>query len=254
MAEDDKDKVVDFESLELEEDETKEGAPDKFEVLLSFVKERLSEEDFSNLQKELGIDGTEMSNEDLFAQIKALFEGKKPEEEEEEEPDETEMMDQQTFMEECLASGKDRDACLEEWKKKAPPESKEEGEPNTELAGKVEDLERKLDELAKAKDLGEVTSEVEKLIAAKHLAPVQREKAIKLASNLDAEERTDFYDFWKTQRFTISDDVGSLESPKPGTPGAAMTPEYRAEILKRSGLGDLIKDKGGVAPWNKEHN
>jgi len=257
MADDKNQKVVNFESLELEEEET--AGPSKMETLLSFVKEKLSEDDYSSLQKELGIEGKDMSNEELFEQIKALFKGAKPEEKEEEpEDEETEMMDQQTFMEECLTSGKDREACLEEWKKKnpeEPPKEEGKGEPD-ELANKVSELQRQLSELKKDKDLGEVTTSVEKLIEDRHLAPIQKEMAIKLASGLDATGRKEMYNFWKkTQKFTVSEDVGSMASSRPGMPGA-ITPERRAELLKTSGLGDLIKDKADQTklPWKLEDN
>jgi hypothetical protein len=243
--------VVDFEALELEEEGTEEG-PSKMETLLSYVKEKLSEEDYSGLLKELGLEGGEMSNEELFEAIKALL---KPKEETEE--DETEMADQQAFMEECLKSGKTREDCLEEWKSKGDePPAKEGGDEDPKLAGEVKELKTKIAELEKAADLKEVTAQVDQLISEKHLAPVQRKVAIKLASGLTEDKRDELYGFWeKTQRFNVSDDVGQINTSLPGTE-SEMTPERREMILEKHGLRNLILDKADRTkklPWESNN-
>ena len=235
--------VVDLEALEQDED-LEEGEPDKFDTLMKFVESKLSKEDFAALQKEMLGSEDDLSNKDLLAAIKELVSPKeKPKEEDMPPEDETEMADQQTFMEECLKGGKSREECLAEYKKKAPEPPAEEGDgAESELAGKVAALEKQLGDLKKEKELAEVSTQVEKLIAEKHLAPVQREMAVKLASGLDAAGREGLYTFWtKTQRFNVDKDIGLVSNVKPGTSG--ITPERRAELIKLHGLGDLIQDK-----------
>lgn len=245
------DNVIEFQELEQDEEETS-TEPSTVDKLLGYVKDKLSEEDFAGLQKELGIEEDDLSNKDLLEALKELIQGAKPKDEEEEEDteEETEMADQQSFMEECLASGKSREECMAEWKKKAPPmENSDEPEEDSELAGKVAELEQQLADLKKEKNLAEVSADVEKLIVAKHLAPVQRAEAIKLASGLAPAARADLYKVWGKQKFTVSEDVGQTESTKPGEP-TGITPERRAELVKKHGLDSLIEDKADKSkPW-----
>jgi hypothetical protein len=248
------DNVIEFQELEQDE-ETTEAEPSTVEKLLGYVKDKLSEEDFAGLQKELGISEDDLSNKELLEKLAELIQGAKPTDEEEEpEDEETEMMDQQTFMEECLGSGKSREECMAEWEKKAPPkENSEPKEEDTELAGEVAELKRQLAELKEEKNLQEVKADVEKLVAAKHLSPKQRDDAIKLASGLDPAARQNLYTVWSKQKFTVTEDVGTVENQKPGTP-TGITPERRAELIQKHGLDDLIADKADKSKLPRRNN
>lgn len=256
--------IVDFEALELEDEETTEE-PDKLATMLSFLEKKLKPEDYKELTKEMGLEEDDLSNKELLEKLMDLIQAAKPkdEEEEEEEEDEKEMADQQTFMEECLKEGKSREECLEEWKKKYPePEDKEkkEGEQELkkdekELKDTVARLEKELADmqtkLENQKEMAKIEAEVDQLVRDKHLAPVQKNMAIKLAANATTpEQREEFFNFFRTtQRFNVDNDVGNIRSSKPGK--LEISEEQRNRILKEQGLEDLIQDKGDKSklPW-----
>ena len=247
--------VIEFEELDLEEPTTT-----KEEQLAAFLKEKLSEEDFGAAAKILGIEGEDLSNAELLEKLVALFKGKeeKPEDEDEEEK---EMGDYKTFMKECMAEGKDLKECADEWKKKYPePKPKEEGEEEAaELAKKkkkedndddededkdMETLKARVSELEGKLHLEKVSNEVSELVHDKHLSPRQATPIIKLSARMTEDMREEFLDVFKSQKFTVSEDKGSLASKRPGATSWEIDEETRARIMKEHGIADLIEDKG----------
>lgn len=267
-----KDKTVNFESLELDQDEGDESSKQMTE-LLTYLKENMEPEKYAEVMTLLGV-GKDMSNTDLFEKIKGLMDPKKEEEEEEDDDDEKkaaaaeegEKPDRAAFMKECMEGGKDLKTCTEEFNKKYPePEKKEEGTPE-ELAAKVASDEVKAQlktltdqvaELTKGKELAQVATEVEKLVEEKHLAPVQRDAIIKLSAKMNQEDRTELLGFFRsTQKLNVHTDAGLLASFKPGeVAGNNLTVERKKELIELHGLSGLIMDKADRSrPWAKELN
>jgi hypothetical protein len=258
--------IVEFESLELEEGA--EAPPSKLNKMLATLKEKLEPDDYAAVLSDLGLEGEDLSNAELLEKFTELVQelvGAKEEDkekpDEDEEDEEKEMMDRKEFIKQCMEEGKDLEACSEEFKKKypEPAEKKEEdaelGEKKgeeTELAKRLTDLEGKYADLLKEKDLAGISAKVEELVKDKHMAPVQKEMAIKLAAKLDPGEQDEFLEFFRTtQRFTVNQDVGLLSSEKPGVGGADITVERREELIKLHGLDGLIDDKADKTrlPW-----
>ena len=266
-----KDKTVNFDSLELDQDEGDESSKQMTE-LLTYLKENMEPEKYAEVMTLLGV-GKDMSNTDLFEKLKALI-GKKPEEEEEEEdPDkdkdlaeveEGEKPDRAAFMKECMAKdGMDLAKCTEEFKKKYPePEKKEEGakeelELPEAVQAQLKTLTEQVAELTKGKELAQVSTEVEKLVEEKHLAPVQRDAIIKLSSKMNPEDREELLGFFRsTQKLNVHNDAGLLSSLKPGeVAGNNLTVERKKELIELHGLSGLIMDKADRSrPWAKELN
>ena len=253
-----KDKTVNFDALELDQDEGDESSKQMTE-LLTYLKENMEPEKYAEVMTLLGI-GKDMSNTDLFEKIKGLMAKKPEEEEEEEDPDkdkdlaegeEGEKPDRAAFMKECMAKeGMDLAKCTEEFKKKYPePEKKEEGAEELELPeavkAQLKTLTDQVAELTKDKELGKVSTEVEKLVIEKHLAPVQRDAIIKLSAKMTPEDRTELLDFFRsTQKLNVHTDAGLLSSLKPGeVAGNNLTVERKKELIELHGLSGLIADK-----------
>lgn len=259
--------LAEFTSLDLEEGESSTVLT----KLVTFLRENLEGDKLAEAESILGI-SKDMTNEELFAKLAELLQGKgKEDEEEEEEGDTKDMQDRKKFMEECMKEGKDLATCNEEWKKKYPdaPEKsaeelakeKEEEEDYPEPAKKkMKELETRVNELLNSvktleseKVKAEIDSEVNKLVAEKHLSPIQRDGVIKLSSQMSPELRTEFLGFFeKTQKFNVSEDVGRMQSTKAGA-AEEMTPERRVELVKKFGLEGLIADKADKtreAWWN----
>lgn len=248
----DSSEVIEFEELDLEEPTTTTE-----EQLVALLKDKLSEEDFGAAAKLLGIEGDDISNAELLEKLTDLFKGKeeKPEDEDEEEK---EMGDYKTFMKECMAEGKDLKECADEWKKKYPePKPKEEGEEDAaELAKKkkkdddepededMEKLKDRVSELEGKLHLEKVSNEVSELVHDKHLSPRQAEPIIKLSARMDEETREEFLDVFRSQKFTVSEDKGSLASRRPGATTWEIDEETRQMIMKDHGISALIEDKG----------
>ncbi len=249
---DDPEKTVNFDALELDEgDESSQ----KMTQLLTYLEENMEPEKYAEVMTLLGV-GKDMSNTDLFEKIKGLMKpGEKEEEEEEEDPDkekdlgeEGEKPDRAAFMKECMAGGKDLATCTEEFKKKYPEPAKEEGaetELSTEVKTELKSLRDELDTLKGQKELAEVSTEVEKLISEKHLAPVQREAIIKMSAKMEPEAREELLDFFRTtQKLNVHRDAGVLPSDKPGgVAGNDLTVERKKELINMFGLDGLIEDK-----------
>jgi len=137
MVDKDKDNdVVDFDALDLEGDDTNPEMPQKLMEHMKFLKEKLSPEDYSKAVEDLGFD-TELSNEDLLAEIKVLLGLKKKDEDEEEEDD---LVSYKDFVEKCMADGKSLKECAAEYKEKYPDAE----EPAKEEQTALEELEKKL--------------------------------------------------------------------------------------------------------------
>lgn len=250
-GEDSSKEVIEFEELDLEEPTTTTE-----EQLVALLKDKLSEEDFGAAAKLLGIEGDDISNAELLEKLTDLFRGKeeKPEDEDEEEK---EMGDYKTFMKECMAEGKDLKECADEWKKKYP-EPKEKEEEAAELLAKKkkkkDDDEPEDEEMTSLKDrvselegklqLEKVTNEVTELVHDKHLSPRQAEPIIKLSARMDEETREEFLDVFRSQKFTVSEDKGSLTSKRPGATSWEIDEETRQMIMKDHGISALIEDKG----------
>ena len=249
-GEDSSQEVIEFEELDLEE-----PTATTEEQLVALLKDKLSEEDFGAAAKLLGIEGDDISNAELLEKLTDLFRGKeeKPEDEDEEEK---EMGDYKTFMKECMAEGKDLKECADEWKKKYPEPKKEEEEA-AELAKKKkkkDDDEPEDEEMTSLKDrvselegklhLEKVSNEVKDLVHDKHLSPRQAEPIIKLSARMDEETREEFLDVFRSQKFTVSEDKGSLASKRPGATTWEIDEETRQMIMKDHGISALIEDKG----------
>ncbi|GAG37924.1 unnamed protein product, partial [marine sediment metagenome] len=117
----------------------------------------------------------------------------------------------------------------------------------------IKDMQARLKAL-EDKDLNAgVSAKVDALIQDKHVAPVQKEGILKLAARLDDEGKDELLDFFaKTQKFSSHQDVGHLESGRPGAPGGAvLTPERKQELLKLHGIDGLIDEKADKSklPW-----
>lgn len=253
-----KEKTVNFDALELDQDEGDESSQ-KMTELLTYLKENMEPEKYAEVMTLLGV-GEDMSNTDLFEKIKGLMAKKPEDEEEEEDPDEKkdelaaeedgEKPDRAAFMKKCMEDGKDLATCTEEFKKKYPEPAKEEGAKAQELPDEVKaqlkTLEDQVAELTKDKELGEIATDVEKLVAEKHLAPVQREAIIKMSAKMSDEERTEFFDFFRaTQKIGVFRDAGVVTSLKPGeVAGNDLSPERKRELIELHGLTGLIEDKG----------
>jgi len=237
--------VIEFEELDLDNKNT----PSQEEQLTTFLKEKLTEEDFSAAAKIMGIATDDLSNAELLEKLTELLQGKqaqKPGEEEYPSPDEdkkkkpeVEMADYKTFVKDCMAGGKTVQECAEEYKKKYP-EPKE--EPAQEELPELSALENRVAELEGQLHMEKVSNEVSQLVSAKHLAPIQRDAVIKLSARLSEEDRVAFLGVFKTQKFKVAEDAGQASQTRPGELGK-MTPERKAEIIKLHGIDDLIQDR-----------
>ena len=254
---DTEEKIVKFDSLELDQDEGDESSQ-KLTELLTYLKENMEPDKYTEAMALLGVK-QDLSNAELLEAFKKLMDPKKPEEDEEEEDDdekkaataeEGEKPDRAAFMKECMAKeGMDLAKCTEEFNKKYPDPAKEEGAEELELPeavkAQLKTLEDQVAELTKDKELGVVATEVEKLVEEKHLAPVQRDAIIKLSAKMDPEDRTELLDFFRsTQKLNVHTDAGLLSSLKPGeVAGNNLTVERKKELIELHGLSGLIADK-----------
>lgn len=247
---DDAKEIVNFEALELEGDDE---PSQKMTQLLTYLKENMEPDKYAEVMSLLG--GKDLTNSELLDEIKALMKPKKEEEEEEEDDagknlqKDGEKPDRAAFMKQCMEGGKTLEECTEEFKKKYPEPAKEEGaktlEIPEEIKAQLKALEEKVTELTEGKELAEVSTEVEKLVSEKALAPIQRDAVIKMSAKMPEAERAEFFDFFrKTQKITAHTDVGILPSSKPGgVAGNDLTIERKKELIEMHGLDALIEDK-----------
>ena len=240
--------VIEFEELELEK------TPDssKEEQLATFLKDKLSEEDFGSAAKILGVDTEDLSNAELLEKLTELLQGKKeedPEEKEKKPDEEKEMMDYKEYMKTCMAEGKPMEECQASFKEKYPdakmedtaaPEDLAKPDDNPELAA----LNNRVAELESKLELEKISTEVAGLVTAKHLSPRQSNPVVKLGAGMTPEMRAEFFNLFKSQKYTIGEDKGKLLNKRPGDPATTMDPEIRARILKEQGITDLIAEKG----------
>jgi len=269
--------IVNFDALESEEGDESPTNEQKLKGVLTNLKGKLEAEDYGGLLEALGIKD-EMTNAELFAAIKELVKGK--EEDKPEDDEEKEAASYKDFMKKCMEGGKSLKECGEEYKKKYPePAPKEEEIAEVEqLAAKllkekkpeddeekdekdavISDLQIRLKKLEDEKELSGVTAKVDALIKDKHLAPVQRNMAIKLSARLNDEDQGELLEFFRTtQKFSVDQDVGHLPSNRPGATGGGidLTPERKEELLKLHGLDGLIADKADQSklPWKERNN
>jgi glutamyl/glutaminyl-tRNA synthetase len=255
--------VINFDALESEA-----AMPERLAKSLKFLEKKLAPADYAIFLEELGI-GKDLTNKELFDKVcskldefsKKMFpEETAPEEKPGEAPPvekkeeippkkEEELAAESSpefkaFMEQCMKGGKDQKSCAEEWKTQypSPPTGPAKDKEASELAKKVEELEKKCIALEAEKKLAEVKSEVESLVQAKHLAPAQREAVVKLSSQLEPTLRADFLNVFKGQKLTPNVDAGQAKSEAPGATGT-MTPERRKELMAKFGIDELILDK-----------
>jgi len=249
-----KDKVTP-EVIEFEDLETEEETSSKEEQLAVFLKDKLSEEDFGAAAKILGVEGTDLSNAELLEKLTELLQGNKeampPKKKEDEEPvEEKEMADYKTFMKDCMAEGKTMEDCQAEFKKKNPEPAKKEDAAPEDLAKTEDDkelakLNDRIAELENKLELEEISNEVSGLVQAKHLSPKQLTGVVKLGTGMTPEMRTEFFNLFKGQKYTVSDDKGMALSKRPGEP-ETIDEATRTRILKEQGITDLINEKGIV--------
>ena len=243
--------VVTFEELDLEDEKNKK--PTKEEQCATFLKDKLSDQDFTEVAKILGVNTGELTNAQLLEQLTKLLAGKekKPGEDEYPAPDEkkkeppVEMADYKAFVKDCMGKGKTMAECADEWKKKYPEPkegAKKPDETDKKPDEKMTALESRIAQLEEQLHMEQVSNEVSQLVSAKHLAPIQKDAVIKLSARLSSEDRSAFLEVFKTQKFKVGEDVGKATQTRPGESGK-MTPERRAEIIKLHGLDDLIQDK-----------
>ena len=242
-------KIVNFEALELEEGD---DPSTKMTELMTYLEENMEPDKFAEVKTLLGI-GKDMSNADLLAAITKLV---KPEKEEEDPDEEKELAedgakpDRAAFMKSCMEGGKDLATCTEEFKKKYPEPAKAEGADELaklpeEVKAQMKTLTERVTELEGLKELAEVSTEVEKLISEKAVAPVQRDALIKMSAKMPEADRTEFLNFFRnTQKISVHRDVGIVASLKPGeVAGNDLTVARKKELIELHGLSGLIQDK-----------
>jgi len=248
--------LVNFDTLELENGE---GKPSRSVQLLALLSANLPPEKLGEAKKILGVQ-EEMSNNDLFAAIQKLLDEKKAAEGGEGEGDGS---DYKTFMKTCMGEGKDLKTCTAEYKEKYPTAA----EPSTEDLQEIDNLEKKdpktEDEYPEPikKKMAELQAEIEQLKAlnrnegidnkvdalvdGKHLAPRQAVEVKKLMKQLPDTQHAGILNIFESQKLTVHEDVGKLAG---GKPSAGMTLEEKKAIIESSGLGELMKTKGGRLP------
>jgi len=267
--------IVDFGALELEGDDDDTGTSQKLMEHMKFLKEKLSPEDYSKAVKDLGFN-TDLSNEDLLAEIKALLGLKKEDPVEDEDPNKDKnLMSYKDFVEKCMAEGKTLKDCAAAYKEKYPeaeePTKEEEAElkklelelakkkpvddeeePDKKmkaLEDKITALTASVEDLTKSreqeKNTAELSVEVEKLVEEKQLAPSQKAGILKLAANMSLKDQTEMLHFFRTtQRLSgLFDDKGLMQSSSQGG-RADISPERRAELIKTFKIDEIIEDKG----------
>jgi len=234
--------TVEFTELDLEED----TAPSKEEQLATFLKEKLSETDFSSAAKILGLE-EELSNTELLEKIlEALGALAPPEEKEKPEEEDTTLQEEEgdgkseykAFIKQCMADGKTLQECTAAYKEQNPAPTEKAGEGGEEL----EKLASRVAELEGTLKLERITNEVDGLVQAKHLSPRQKPAIIKLSARLNPADREAFLEVFKSQKFTVSQDVGQTAQTRPGGT-ESIDAETRARIMKTHGLASLIEDK-----------
>lgn len=266
--------VVTFEDLDLEGEnngkKTQTGLTEKLAAHLKLLRTKLSPEDFAAVTKELGFK-TEMTNEELFEALKTLL-AKKPEEEEEKPKEEEEKMaSYKDFMTKCMKGGKDLKTCADDYKKqypKAEPTKEEQTEmeqlakkpedeyPGPEYKKKMEDMDAELKavnakvtelqtKLTQEKNTAALTTQVDKLIEEKHLAPSQRDGVIKMAAGLPPAEQTQMMEFFRTTQKLggLFEDKGKQRNQIPKSK-ELDDPKYRERLTKEFHIDDIVADRG----------
>ena len=236
--------VIEFEDLDAEDNQQ---ASSREEQLATFLKDKLSEEDFGAAAKILGVETEDLSNAELLEKLTELLQGKKEEKTDEPPEDEKEMQDYKTFIKDCMAKGKTMEECQAAYKEKYP-EPKEKMEEGTEdLESKdetLEELSNRIAELEKSKLELEISNEVSGLVQAKHLSPRQAAPVVKLGAGMTPEMRTEFFNLFRTQKYTVSEDKGGMQNHRPGETPDTIDAETRKRILQEQGLADLIDERG----------
>jgi uncharacterized protein YoxC len=269
-----------FEELETEGGADK-GAEQKLEAritnALTVLKGKLKPEEYAECAKLFGIKA-DLTNLELLAAVEKLVKpcATTPEEEEKKK---TEMAgDYKGFMQSCMKGGKDLKTCADEWKKKYPEPAKAmeadfaklDGEIQAALdkeklaAQNVAEKDKKIDTLEKMvtsltetvnklsnkEDEKAVKFEVDQLVANKNISPAQAETILKLSVPMKPEERKGFLEVFRKQKLTVTDDKGALEKHE------ELDPDKKKKILERSGLSDLIGERGSSAAKKQllEHN
>lgn len=102
--------------------------------------------------------------------------------------------------------------------------------------------------------LKEIETEVDQQIQAGHLAPVQRDKAVKFMAALPQGNVTDFISILSHQKFPVGEETGRTTSVEP--PGAEkkgigeseeikdLKPEEKEDLKKRFGIDNLVEERG----------
>ena len=236
--------VIEFEELSVNDI----PVSSKEEQLAVYLKDKLSEEDFGNAAKILGLDTEDLSNAELLEKLTELLQKGAPAEAppEEKPEDEKEMADYKTYMKDCMAEGKTMEECQAAYKKEYP-EAKPEAaaapenlaKPNPEIA----ELRSRLAQMEGKLELETISNEVAGLVTEKHLSPRQVAPVVKLGAGMTPEMRAEFFGLFKTQKFTVSEDKGLALNKRPGDP-ETIDEATRARILKEQGISDLIAEKG----------
>lgn len=259
-----------FEELETEGGAAK-GGEQKLEAritnALTVLKGKLKPEEYAECAKLFGIKA-DLTNLELLAAVEKLVKpcATPPEEEKKK----TEMAgDYKGFMQACMKGGKDLKTCADEWKKKYPEPAKAMEADFAKLDGEIQavidkeklaaqdvaEKDKKIDTLEKMvtsltdtvnklsnkEDEKAVKFEVDQLVANKNISPAQAETVLKLSVPMKPEERKGFLDVFRKQKLTVTDDKGALEKHE------QLDPDKKKKILERSGLSDLIGERGSSA-------
>lgn len=262
--------IVQFEELEGEKGGTPEpklGA--RLAEALTVLKGKLKPEDYDGIAKLLGVK-TDLTNADLLAAIEKIVKPcDEPVVDDKKTPEEL-AGNYKEFMKTCMKDGKTLADCATEWKKKYPEPAKAMGadfaaldtqiqklfdeekaalaaatakdQQITEMAATIGKLQISVDGLTNLNKNSSIKMEVDKLVTNHNISPAQHADVLKLAAGMPTEDaRNAFFGVYRKQRLTVTDDVGEQR-------GASKTsPERKKEILKTSGLGDLIQEKGSAA-------
>lgn len=265
------DQTIEFEELETEGSGA--AAKEKFEArvtnALTVLKARMKPEEYAEVAKLFGVK-SDLTNVELLAAVEKLVKpGDTTAPEEEKKKKEQMAGDYKSFMRTCMEGGKDLKTCSDEWKKKYPEPAKAmeadfaklDGEiqkalddekaalaAETEKDKKIENLEKMVttltatvNKLSNKEDEKAVKFEVDQLVTNKNISPAQAETILKLSLPMKPEERQGFLEVFRKQKLTVTEDKGALEKHE------ALDPAKKKVILERSGLNDLIVEKGSSA-------
>ena len=264
------DEIVQFDELEGEKRDTttpKLGA--RLAEALTVLKGKLKPEDYANIATLLGVK-TDLTNADLLAAIEKLV---KPCDEpvvDEKKKREELAGNYKEFVKTCMKDGKSLADCAVEWKKKYPEPAKAMGadfaaldaqiqkvldeekaalaavsakdKQITDMAATIGKLQISVDELTNLNKNSSIKTEVDKLVTNHNISPAQHADVLKLAAGMPTlDARNAFLNVYRKQKLTVTEDVGEQRG------ASNTTPERKKEILKNSGLAELINEKGSAA-------